>query len=121
MKEYWPRNKSASYGTNEIRYLCERFGLDFSTYLSFFRVYLDRDGQSIPADLVSLINLLKIIPISTSETDIRNKPSIEITSCTLFIKMNGPPIDQFSPENYVTLWLRSHQSAENKRNIGRPK
>ena len=92
---------------------------------------MDRDGQSIPADLVILINLLKIIPISTSEaergfsamnmvcTDLRDKLSIEITSCILFIKINGP-IDQFSPEKYVTLWFRSHQSAENKRNSGRP-
>ena len=52
-------------------------------------------------------------------TDLRNKLSIEITSCILFIKNNGPPIDQFSPEKYVTLWLRSHQIAENKRNTGR--
>jgi hypothetical protein len=85
---------------------------------------LDRDGQSIPADLVPLINLLKIIPISTSEaergfsamnmiwTDLRNKLSIYITSCILSIKINGPPIYQFSPEKYVTLWLRSHQSAD---------
>ena len=50
--------------------------------------------------------------------DLRNKLSIEITSCILFIKIDGPPIDQFSPEKYVTLWLRSHQSAENKRNTG---
>jgi len=53
-------------------------------------------------------------------TDLRKKLSIEITSCILFIKSNGPPIDQFSPEKYVTLWLRSHQSAENKRNTRRP-
>ena len=33
VKEYWPREVSASYGTNEIRFLCDRFGLDFSTYL----------------------------------------------------------------------------------------
>ena len=50
VKEYWPREVSASYGTNEIRYLCNRFDLEFSTYLSLFRLYLDRDGQSIPAD-----------------------------------------------------------------------
>jgi len=30
------------------------------------------------------------------------------------------PIDQFSPEKYVTLWLRSHQTADNKRNTERP-
>jgi len=52
--------------------------------------------------------------------DLRNKLSIEITSCILFIKIDGPPIDQFSPEKYVTLWLSSHQSAENKRNTGTP-
>jgi hypothetical protein len=93
---------------------------------------LDRDGQSVSADLVPLIKLLKIIPISSSEAkrgfsamnmickDLRNKLSIEITSCILFIKINGPPIDQFSLEKYVTLWLRSHRFAENKRHTGRP-
>ena len=131
VKEYWPREVSASYGTNEIRYLCDRFGLDFSTHLGLFRLYLDRDGQSVSADLVPLINLLKIIPISTSEDergfsamnmvckDLRNRLSVENNSCILFIKINGPPIEQFSPENYVKLWLRSHQCAENKRNTGR--
>ncbi len=88
-------------------HLCNRFGLEFSTYLSLFRVYYiqDRDGQSIPADLMSLIHLLKIIPISTFEAErgfsamnmickaLRNKLSIEITSCIIFIKINGPPID----------------------------
>ena len=49
-------------------------------------------------------------------TDIRNRLSIEIISCILFIKINGPPIEQFSPEKYVKNWLRSHQCAENKRN-----
>ena len=78
-----------------------------------------------------LINLLKIIPISTSEdergfsamnmvcTDIRNRLSIEIISCVLFIKINGPPIEQFSPDKYVKNWLRTHQNAESRNNTGR--
>jgi hypothetical protein len=35
--------------------------------LSLFRLYLD--GKCIPAGLVPLINLLKIIPITTAENE----------------------------------------------------
>ena len=52
-------------------------------------------------------------------TDLRKCLSIEITSCIIFIKINGPPIEKFSPDKYVTIWLRSHQCAENKRKTGR--
>ncbi len=62
---------------------------------------------------------LKLSP-SSNRALYRKGLSIEITSCILFIKINGPPIDKFSPEKYLTLWLRSHQLAENKRNTGRP-
>ena len=70
---------------------------------------MDRDGQPIPADLVPLINLFKI-PISTSEdergfsamnmvcTEL-NCLSIEITSCILFIKINGHQSNNFLRRN----------------------
>ena len=35
VKEYWPREVSASYGTNEIRYLCDRFGLVNSVFSGY--------------------------------------------------------------------------------------
>ena len=64
-----------------------------------------KDTVPTPKILVPLINLLIIIPRSTSEAergfsamnmickDLRNKLSIEITSCILFIKINGPSIN----------------------------
>ena len=55
MKEYWPFDTSGGYGTNQIRYLCE---LRFTKNLSLFRLYLDSEGECIPAGLVPLINLL---------------------------------------------------------------
>ena len=118
-KDYWPHDISGDYGTDQIKYLCERFGLDYISNLNFFRSYLDNEGNSIPAGMVPLINLLKIIPISTSEdergfsamnlvcTNIRNRLNIESLSAILFIKINGPPIDQFSPDKYVKKMVKN--------------
>ena len=69
MKEHWPYDTSGDFGTNQIRYLCERFGLEFEQNLSLFRSYLDSEGKYIPAGLVPSINVLKIIPISTAEDE----------------------------------------------------
>ena len=92
---------------------------------------MDNEGNSIPAGMVPLINVLKIIPISTSEdergfsamnlvcTNIRNRLNIESLSAILFIKINGPPIDQFSPDKYVKKWLRTHNAANSTLNTGR--
>ena len=111
------RHQHRLYGTKEIEYLCKRFDLDFTTNLSLFRSYLDCDRKIIPAGLVPLINLLKIIPISTSEeergfsamnlicTDLRSSLTVENMSALLFIKINGPPIDLFDSEKYVKFFL----------------
>ena len=131
MKEYWPFDTSGDYGTNQIRYLCERFDLEFTKNLSLFRLYLDSEGKCIPAGLVPLINLLKIIPISTAEdergfsamnmvsTDLRNSLTIENISAILFIKINRPPNAKFNSEKYVKNWLREHNDAESSHNTGR--
>ena len=78
-----------------------------------------------------LINLLKIIPVSTAEdergfsamndvcTDLRNSLNTETTSAILFIKINGSPIDKFIPDSYVKNWLRTHNNAYSINNIGR--
>ena len=117
-KSYWPFDTSTDYGTKEIEYLFKRFDLDLTTNLSLFRSYLDCDGKIIPAGLVPLINLLKIIPISTSEdergfsamnlicTDLRSSLTVENMSALVFIKINGPPINLFDSEKYVQIWFR---------------
>jgi len=121
MKEHWPYDTSGDYGTNHIRYqISERFGLEFEQNLSLFRSYLDSEGKYIPAGLVPLINVLKIIPISTAEdervfsamnvvsTNLRSSLTIENISVILFIKINETPIAKFNSEKYVNNWLREH-------------
>ena len=44
MKEYWPFDTGGDYGKNQIRYLCDRFDLEFTHNLSYFRLYLDSEG-----------------------------------------------------------------------------
>ena len=51
-------------------------------------------------------------------TDVRSRLNIESLSAILFIiKINGPPIDQFSPEKYVKKWLRTHNDADSNVNM----
>jgi len=66
----------------------------------------------------------KLIPCSSSEcergfsnmnlilNDRRNRLLIENVSNLLFIKMHGPPLNIFNPENYVITWLQTHRSAD---------
>jgi hypothetical protein len=94
---------------------------------------LDSEGKCIPADLVPLINLLKIIPISTAEdergfsamnivsSDSRNLLSIENISAIIFIKIKGPPIAKFNSDKYVKNWLREHNHAESSHNYDKKK
>jgi hypothetical protein len=44
MKEYWPFYTNGDYGPNQIRYLCERFDLEFEHNLSIFKLKLYSEG-----------------------------------------------------------------------------
>jgi len=42
---------------------------------------------------------------------LRIRLTIKNVSDLIFISINGPPVEDFSPQPYVRVWLRDHRSA----------
>jgi len=123
-KNKWPIRIEVNYGFNEIEYLCNKYSLDLQITVKGFREYIENCGRKVPVNLFPLLNILNLIPISTSDnergysqmnqicTDVRSCISILNISNLLFININGPPIHEWDPSTYVKVWLIKHQSAE---------
>ncbi|XP_050516420.1 E3 SUMO-protein ligase KIAA1586-like [Diabrotica virgifera virgifera] len=122
----WPPEKYVGYGEQEIEHLCARFRLNANKIKNSFRDYLE-NSTTIPKDLNPLINCTKLIPCSSAECErgfshmniiispTRSKLTIEHVSALMFIKLNGPSIQTWKPENYVKAWLRRHRTADDTR------
>ena len=93
-----------------------------------FEDFLDNGGKtSVPADLETLLNCIKVILCSLVKcergfstmnnilTNSRSRPLVQRVSNLIFIKLHGPPVNLWKPEEYVRKWLRNYPSATNTR------
>jgi len=48
-------------------------------------------------------------------TDLRSRLTINNISNLMFININGPPLNDWNPEDYVKSWLFNHRCAEDTR------
>lgn len=48
-------------------------------------------------------------------------PVTSKVSNLMFIKYNGPPIQEFKPKTYIKFWLEKHLSVNNIRQCGNKK
>uniref|UniRef100_A0A8C1RFQ8 HAT C-terminal dimerisation domain-containing protein n=1 Tax=Cyprinus carpio TaxID=7962 RepID=A0A8C1RFQ8_CYPCA len=81
------------------------------------REYKDLKASKTPEALKPLLKAVHTIAVSTSEcerafssmndtlTDKRNSFDIKRLSNLIFLKCNGPPLDQFNAQTYVQTWL----------------
>ena len=109
---YWPQDLYFNYGEEEVRSLCNRFGLARSSTVSAFQDYVDSQGRRSPDDLQPLLRCCSCIPVSSAEcergfsqmnlvcTSVRNRLLIERISNLLFVKLHGPPMDAWNPDGY---------------------
>lgn len=124
---YWPQDVDFNYGIEEVRSLCDRFGLARSVTVSAFQEYVDSQGRRVPDELQPLLRCCSCIPVSSAEcergfsqmnlvcTSTRNRLLIDRISNLMFVKMHGPPIDVWKPDKYAKSWLRKHHSADDQR------
>lgn len=123
----WPQDKSVGFGEEEIEKLCARFKLNLNPIKNSFRDYLE-NTTDIPKDLTPLLNCSKLIPCSSSVcgrgfshmniiiSPTRTRLTIEHVAALMFIKLNGPNIRTWNPDQYVRTWLRQHhRSADDTR------
>lgn len=123
----WPAEMEVDYGEEQLRLLCRRFGLHYSTARDAFSDFKDSGGRKIPLDLHPLMNAINTIPVSTAECergfsamnvifgDHRAKLLIKHVSALMFVKLHGPPLQQWQPLRYVKSWLLKHRSADDTR------
>jgi hypothetical protein len=122
----WPAEISPGFGEPEIKSLCIRFRLPFAKTLSAYRDFLDNGGRKVPENLMPLMNCYRVIPVSSAEcergfshmntiiTKSRSRLLIPHVANLMFVKINGPPIQKWKPDEYVISWLRQHRSATDK-------
>jgi len=114
------------------RYLCKRFSLNQDEVISGIRQII-YDKTIDRKNVISAFNIfLKAYACSTAEcergfsvmnnicTDLRSQSTINNISNLMFININGPPLCDWNPEDYVKSWLFNHRCAEDTRtNISR--
>ena len=99
-----------------------------NTTIIAFENFLDNgEKESVPADLELLLNCIKVIPCGSAEcergfsamnnilTNSKSRPLVQRVSNLIFIKLHGPPVNLWKPEEYVRKWLRNHRSATDAR------
>lgn len=123
----WPKEINIRLGENEIKRLCLRFALNKDNAINGFRQLIDDQTTSLEKCMPELTNCLKTFPCSTAECErgfslmnnICTKLPASLTmkniANLMFININGPPVKDQKPEEYVKSWLVHHRSAEDTR------
>lgn len=126
----WPDTIPVRYGEEEVKLLSKRFGLDSQQCIEGFRDFVE-SRKSTPKLLLPLVRAVETIPCSSAEcersfslmnlivTSLRSSLLIESVSSIMFLKMNGPPLKDFKPDEYVKQWLLAgHRDACDTRTRG---
>ncbi|XP_040069819.1 E3 SUMO-protein ligase KIAA1586-like [Ixodes scapularis] len=115
----WPGELDVLYGEDKITRLAQRLGVNEKKAQHGFREYVENGGKTVPEKLRGVVTAVNCIPVSTADcergfsamniimTPMRSSLCITRLSTLLFIEVNGPPLQRFCPDSYVTLWLLS--------------
>ncbi|KAL4136198.1 hypothetical protein QTP88_007761 [Uroleucon formosanum] len=115
----WPDYVDILYGDDCVRRLITRFHLDEKTTIRGFREFKDTKDSSQINYLHPLLTAVRIIAISSSEsersfsamnnivTSKRNALTTGHISSLVFINCIGPPIQLFKPDHYAGSWIKS--------------
>uniref|UniRef100_A0A671U0D7 HAT C-terminal dimerisation domain-containing protein n=1 Tax=Sparus aurata TaxID=8175 RepID=A0A671U0D7_SPAAU len=115
----WPEGElDIQHGEEEVLRLCDRLK--------------ELRGSKTPEALKPLLKAVHTIAVSTSEcerafscmnnilTDKRNSLAVTRLSNLIFLKSNGPPLEQFSPQSYVMSWLAKGRRSADERECEAP-
>ena len=123
----WPTELSPEFGEQEVKFLCDKFGLSFSNLKNDFRDYKDGGGEqrTVKINLRQLFNCIATVPISTAAcergfsrmniicTSLRSQLSPENLAALMFISLSGPPLPSWNPLPYMSrLGLRSTEGMQ---------
>lgn len=123
----WPKDindTSIRFGEDKINRLCKRFLLNKNDAINGLRQIIDDQTVSFKNVMPEFYNFIKTIPCSTAEcergfslmnnicTKLRSRLTIKHVASLMFINVNGPPLDEWEPKDYVSSWLVNHKNAE---------
>jgi hypothetical protein len=124
-KTTWPDEIRIRYGEKEVQLLARRFKLDELRAQRGMIAFVD--GECNPENLKPLQVAVKTLPCSTAEcerdfslmnlicTDLRTSLTTKNIANLMFLNINGPPLENWQPEEYVKTWLLKHRSAVDTR------
>lgn len=113
----WTEDVDPLFGENEISYLCTRLSLSIRPAVRAFRKFVESKGKVIDSELKPLMSAVEAIAVSTAECErgfscmnltvssTRNSLAIPTVSSLMFLKLVGPPLEQFQPLPFVKSWL----------------
>lgn len=125
--DYWPNDMCVNYGEAELRLLCTRFRLSYATVRDGYCDFKDSGGRQVTGSFKPMLNSINTIPVSTAEcergfsamniilSELRSVMLIDHVSALMFIKIQGPPLGLWKPQDYVKSWLLKHRSATDSR------
>ncbi len=126
LPETWPERKlDIQYGDEEVLCLCDSQKVGRRGSIQGFQEYKELIGSQTPTALEPLLKAARTIVVSTNEceqafssmndilTAKRNSLAVSRLSNLIFLKCNGPPLEQMSPQSYVRSWLaKGRRSAD---------
>ena len=131
-KANWPEAEDSRilFGDREIIELMKLLKMDSrhtSSVVHQFRMLKDGHESENESEFAELNRRLTVLPLSSAEcergfscmnlthTPLRNSLDVSSLRQLLFVKLNGPPLQQFQAERYATLWLKEgHHSADDR-------
>lgn len=108
---------SPEFGEQQLRLLCNKFGMPFSETKNAYREFKESKGTAMPLALKQLTNFVDTIPVSTAECErgfsrmnlvcssLRSRLTVKHMSSLMFVSLSGPPLTLWKPLPYVKSWL----------------
>ena len=120
----WPMDplSAALFGEAEVAKLCKMFGFESSQaaeILMQYGLYKRHGGKSIGQKLKALVDLLKVLPVSSADcergfsqmnlyhTSGRNRLLVQSVNDMMMIGINGPLLHAWNASKYVISWIKS--------------
>lgn len=123
----WPKDMSPEYGETELKRLCDKFLMPFTSVLkNDYRDFKESLGSNAGLSFTNFQYSTATVPVSAAVCErgfskmnivcsaLRSTLSMQHMASLLFISITGPPLSAWQPYDYVKSWLakgRRHANA----------
>ena len=123
----WPNGPlglDPEYGEQNVRDLCDFFGLDWQNIKHEYRDFKEMKVMKDRGQFMRLCNAVNTMVVSDAEckrgfseindicTETRNRLNPKHISTLMFLSLSGPPFQIWDPTPYATRWCASRRSAD---------